>query len=271
MNRIKDRLLELKLARDQFGPTFKEPMPEWIFENLLISSPQMQFYANRAKTRIKGCWADTFVEFNNLGKLLHFQIEFLGKDSQIYKKVKQNDAKEGFNPEKMPTLYVCENSVAKLKYLKDHANIGFNSPILTKAEYFTLMKAWWYAYAEMTNDGLSRNSFSFQSFITNLAAKADDWHVDTFTAQMIMGSFGYGIDENNFGYRFTGNPVDDTNGNNFGVFKWKYTIKKKTDEFNYGTLSSDIALDFTTFLYISGDEEMLAYIRYHLWKPTWDS
>ena len=161
----------------------------------------------------------------------------------------------------MPTLYVCENPADKLAYPKDRENIGFDSPILTKAEYFTLMKAWWYAYAEMTNNGLSRSSFSFQSFITQLHAKATDWNIDAFTAQMIMGSFGY----NKNGNRFTGNPLDKE----LGVFKWKYIQDKKPKEIEYESRSADIALDFTTFLYLSGDPEMLSYIRFHLWKPTW--
>ncbi|QEE15775.1 hypothetical protein DSAG12_01602 [Promethearchaeum syntrophicum] len=266
INGVKNKMLDLKKDYDFLSHSQVLPdMPVTEFARLFNSHSQVNYYGTRAMKRMKGCWADTFIEFNNLGTLLRFQIEFLGTDEKIYKKVKQNDNEGGFNPEKMPTLYVCDSPTEKVKFLEDHKNIGFNSPILTKAEYFTLMKAWWYAYAEMTNNGQDRSTFSFQSFITQLHAKADDWHIDAFTAQMVMGSFGYGVNEQNLGIRFSGNPAEE-----LGTFKWKSENKKNPKyDFNYEAQSSDIALDFTTFLYLSGDPEMLSYIRFHLWKPEW--
>ncbi len=270
INGVKNKMLDLKSGYDFLSHSKALPdMPVAEFARLFNSHSQVNYYGTRAMKRMKGCWADTFIEFNNLGTLLRFQIEFIGTGENIYKKVKQNDNEGGFSPEKMPTLYVCENPADKLAYLEDRANIGFNSPILTKAEYFALMKAWWYAYAEMTNNGLDRSAFSFQSFITQLHAKAADWNIDSDIALQVMGSFGYGVNEYGMGIRFSGNPADNSENENLGVFEWKYKQDRKPKEFIFGSRSPDIALDFTTFLYLSGNPEMLSYIRFHLWKPTW--
>jgi len=259
------------------------------YDKLLSTNKLFKKIDNRAKQTKKPCWADTYIAFNNRGNIVYFQIEFLGKGAElnpsdhqkmkpenirnknnaakIYRAVKQNDYEQGFSPEKVPTLYVCETEADKLRYLQDDRKIGFNAPILTKAEYFTLMKAWWYAYAEMTNNGAKRGDFDFQGFITQLADKATDWNIDDNMAIQVMGSFGYGIDKNNLGVRFSGNLADNTDKTNLGVFNWDYTIGKKSDAFNFGTKSSIIAEQFFAFLDLSSDPTSWPYRRFHLWKP----
>ena len=253
INNYRNKIMDIKSARDFIGKTARHVLPEMsasAFLDLYYSHSDLRHYVDRAGNSKKGCWADTFIEFNNLDNLLKFQIEFLGKSTDIYKKVKQNDGAHGFNPDNMPTLYVCESVADKLKYLNDRGNIGFNSPILTKAEYFAFMKAWWYAYAEMTNNGEHRENFDFLSFIANLAVKAEDWGISVDMARMVMGSFGYDTNELLEAHRFSG----------CDVFKW--------NDFNYGSSSSSIALDFLDYLYMSYYPYQGTSIRFNLWKPT---
>ncbi len=117
------------------------------------------------------------------------------------------------------------------------------------------MKAWWYAYAEMTANGANRGAFDFELFIRQLATKANIWGIDTDIAQNIMGSFGFDAE----GALFSGS------GDN--VFKWKYKLKGKDYEFNYGTYSTLIADDFFTFLMESHDPESKVFQMFLAWEP----
>ncbi|MBA7528015.1 hypothetical protein ES705_20198 [subsurface metagenome] len=247
------------------------------FFELYISDLKFQKVVNNAMRSEKPCWADLFMKFNDNGKEVYHQIEFLGKGAEhdlnkklspktrkdyeegnnaakIYRKVKQNDNEYAFTRDKMPTIYVCETEADKLAYLKDHAKIGFNTPILTKAEYFAWKKAKWYAYAEMTHKGVNRDDFDYKGFIQNLAAKAADWHIDADIAIQIMGSFGYCVDKFDYSivHRFTGSEK----------FIWMENTKY---EFNFGVKSSTIALSYFNFLDLSSNPLSWPYKRYHRW------
>ena len=100
---------------------------------------------------------------------------------------------------------VVKSPAQKKLVLQMLETIGFDFPILTKAEYLALENARWHAYQDMclifNQDGtidVDRNAFSYEAFIKGLYRHSDPndplnkyWNIDPKTAKDIMMSFGF--------------------------------------------------------------------------------